>query len=79
MSEAAHGNKASIEAISTRPGQSRRQAASAASTVAIAGVVAGAIDLAFNTVKAVNAGTSVLRPWKGVAAALLARRSHPGW
>ena len=73
MSEAAHGNKASIEAISTRPGQSRRQAGSASSTVAIAGVVAGAIDLAFNTVKAVNAGTSVLRPWKGVAAALLGK------
>jgi hypothetical protein len=73
MSEAAHGNKTSIEAISTRPGESRRHAGSAASTVAIAGVVAGAIDLAFNTVKAVNAGTSVLRPWKGVAAALLGK------
>ena len=73
MSEAAHGNKASIEAISTRPGESRREAGSAASTVAIAGVVAGAIDLAFNTVKAVSAGTSVLRPWKGVAAALLGK------
>lgn len=73
MSEAAHGNKASIEAIATRPGESRRQVGSAALTVAIAGVVAGAIDLAFNTVKAVNAGTSVLRPWKGVAAALLGK------
>jgi hypothetical protein len=73
MSEAAHENKASIEAKPTRPGESRRQAVSAASTVAIGGVVAGAIDLAFNTVKAVNAGTSVLRPWKGVAAALLGK------
>ena len=73
MSEAAQGNKASIEAISTRPGESPRQSGSAASTVAIAGVAAGAIDLAFNTVKAVNAGTSVLRPWKGVAAALLGK------
>lgn len=73
MSEAAHGNKASIEAISTRPGESRRQAGSVAATVAIAGGVAGAIDLAVNTVKAVNAGTSVLRPWKGVAAALLGK------
>jgi hypothetical protein len=73
MSEAAHGNKESVEAISTRPGESRRHAGSAAATVAIAGGVAGAIDLAFNTVKAVNAGTSVLRPWKGVAAALLGK------
>ena len=73
MSEAAHGNKASIEAISTRPGESRRQVGSAISTVAIAGGVAGAIDVAFNTVQAVNAGTSVLRPWKGVAAALLGK------
>jgi hypothetical protein len=39
----------------------------------IAGVVAGAIDLGVNTVKALNAGTSVLRPWKGVAAALLGK------
>src|SRR4051812_37525663 len=73
MSDAAHGNKGSFEALSTRPGESRRQAGSAASTVAIAGVVAGAIDLAFNTIKAVSAGTSVLRPWKGVAAALLGK------
>jgi uncharacterized membrane protein YagU involved in acid resistance len=42
-------------------------------TVATAGVAAGAIDLGFNTVKALNAGTSVLRPWKGVAAALLGK------
>ncbi|MBV8820991.1 MAG: hypothetical protein JO022_21710, partial [Acidobacteriaceae bacterium] len=52
MSDVAHGNKASIEAIDTRPGESRRRAGAAASTVAIAGVVAGGIDLAFNTVKA---------------------------
>ena len=73
MSEGAHGNKAGIEAITTRPGESLRQAGSAASTVVIAGAVAGAIDLALNTVKAVNAGTSVLRPWKGVAAALIGK------
>jgi hypothetical protein len=70
MSEAAHGNKASLEA---HPGESRPQAGSGALTVAIAGAVAGAIDLAFNTVKAVSEGTSVLRPWKGVAAALLGK------
>jgi hypothetical protein len=73
MSEAARGNNASVEPISTFPAEARRQTAFAASTVAIAGGVAGAIDLAFNTVKAVNAGTSVLRPWKGVAAALLGK------
>ncbi len=73
MSEAAHGNQASLEAISSRPGESRRRPGAAASTVAIAGGVAGAIDLAFNTVKALSAGTSVLRPWKGVAAALLGK------
>ena len=73
MSEAAHGHKASTRAIPTRPGESRQQTAYAVSTVAIAGVVAGAIDLGFNTVKALNAGTSVLRPWKGVAAALLGK------
>ena len=73
MSEATHGHKAGVEAIPTRPGKSRRQAPYAVWTVAIAGGVAGAIDLAFNTVKALNAGTSVLRPWKGVAAALLGK------
>jgi hypothetical protein len=73
MSEAARGNNASIAAIPTRPAEARRQTALAASTVAIAGGVAGAIDLAFNTVKAVNAGTPILRPWKGVAAALLGK------
>ena len=73
MSEAAHGSKPSLEAISTRPDESLRQASSASSTIAIAGGVAGAIDLAFNTVKAISAGTSVLRPWKGVAAALLGK------
>ena len=73
MSEATHGNKASIEAITSSPGEARRQTAFAASTVAIAGGVAGAIDLAFNLVKSVNAGTPVLRPWKGVAAALLGK------
>ena len=75
MSESARGNKASIEAISIRPGEARRQTAFAASTVAIAGVVAGAIDLALNTVEAVNSGTSVLKPWKGVAAALLGKNA----
>jgi hypothetical protein len=73
MSEATHGNKASIEAITSRPGAARGQTAFAASTVAIAGGVAGAIDLAFNLVKSFNAGTPVLRPWKGVAAALLGK------
>jgi len=75
MSEAAPANKPSIEAISTRPGEAHRPTAFAASTVVIAGVVAGAIDLAFNTVKAINAGTSVLRPWKAVAAALLGKNA----
>ena len=73
MGEAARGNKAGIEAMPIRPGEARRQTAFAASTVAIAGVVAGAIDLGVNTVKALSAGTSVLRPWKGVAAALLGK------
>ena len=73
MSEEARGNRASIEELSTRPGEALRQSAYAASTIAIAGVAAGAIDLGFNTVKALNAGTSVLRPWKGVAAALLGK------
>jgi hypothetical protein len=73
MTEAARGTNASIEALSTRPGDARPQIAFASSTVAIAGGVAGAIDLAFNIVKGVNAGTSVLRPWKGVAAALLGK------
>jgi hypothetical protein len=75
MSESISGNKASIEATSTRPSETRRQAAFAVSTVAIAGVVPGAIDLAINTVKAISAGTSVLRPWKGVAAALLGKEA----
>ena len=75
MSEAVRGNKASIEALSTRPADARPQTAFAASTVAIAGGVAGAIDLAFNIVKAINAGTSVLRPWKSVAAALLGKNA----
>ena len=74
MSEEALGNKANIGAISARPIESLRQSAYSASTIAIAGVAAGAIDLGFNTVKALNAGTSVLRPWKGVAAALLGRK-----
>ncbi len=73
MIEAVDGNKESIEATSIRPSESRREEGSAASTVAIAGVVPGTIDLAFNTVKAISAGTSVLRPWKGVAAALLGK------
>jgi len=75
MSDVAHGNNAGIEAIDTGPGELRRQAGSAALTVAIAGAVAGGIDLAFNTVQALNAGTSVLRPWKGVAAALLGKEA----
>ena len=58
----------------TRPAEARRQTtAFAASTIVIAGGVAGAIDLALNTVKAFNAGTSLLRPWKGVAGALLGK------
>jgi hypothetical protein len=63
-------NQASIEASATRTDETHRQTAFAVATVAIAGAVAGAIDLVVNTVKAVSAGTSVLRPWKGVAAAL---------
>jgi len=58
MSEAAHGNKASIEAISTRP-VSHAASRLCGFDSCNRGVVAGAIDLAFNTVKAVNAGTSV--------------------
>jgi len=50
-----------------------RPAASAASTVMMAGVAAGTLDLAFNIYKAVTGGTSLLRPWKGVAAALLGK------
>jgi hypothetical protein len=73
MSEAAGANKTSTGSISTRPGEALRQSAYATLTVATAGVAAGAIDLGFNTVKALNAGTSVLRPWKGVAAALLGK------
>ena len=73
MSEEIRGNNASIGTISTGPGDAFRQSAHAASTAATAGVAAGAIDLAFNTIKALNAGTSVLRPWKGVAAALLGK------
>src|SRR3569833_1704425 len=73
MSEAAHGNPPRPAPPPPPPGESRRQANSAASTVAIAGGVAGAIDLALNTVKAINVETSVLRPWKGVAAALLGK------
>jgi len=53
--------------------EAHRTTAFAASTVAIAGALAGAIDLAFNTIKSANAGTPVLRPWKGVAAALLGK------
>ena len=73
MSEEASAHKASIGALSSHPGEALRQSAYAGWTIAIAGVTAGAIDLAFNTVKALNAGTSVLRPWKGVAAALLGK------
>jgi hypothetical protein len=39
----------------------------------MAGIAAGLFDFAFNAYKAVTAGTSVLRPWKGVAAALLGK------
>lgn len=73
MREAAFRNEASTEVTATHPGEARRRAVFAASTIAVAGGVAGAIDLAYNTVKAVNANTSVLRPWKGVAAALLGK------
>jgi hypothetical protein len=73
MSDTAFGSKASTEVTSTGPVEARRDAVFAALTIAVAGGVAGAIDLAFNTVKAVTAGTSVLRPWKGVAAALVGK------
>jgi hypothetical protein len=73
MSEEVLGNKARMGAISTRPSEASGQSAHSASTIAIAGLAAGAIDLGFNTFKALTAGTSVLRPWKGVAAALLGK------
>src|SRR6516162_7943378 len=50
-----------------------RPAASAASTVVMAGIAAGLFDFAFNVYKAITAGTAVLRPWKGVAGALLGK------
>jgi hypothetical protein len=75
MNEAARGDKATVEAMSISSDEARRPTAFAVSTAAIAGGVAGAIDLAFNIVKALNAGTSVLRPWKGVAAALLGKEA----
>lgn len=73
MSEEVLGNKVNVGAISTGPGEAIGQSAHAASTIAIAGLAAGAIDLAFNVNKALNVGTSVSRPWKGVAAALLGK------
>lgn len=73
MSELVRGNKASIDVSSSGSGEAHRQAAFALSTVALAGITAGAIDLAINTVKALSAGTAVLRPWKGVAAALFGK------
>ena len=73
MSEEALGSKARIGATSTRPSNAVGKSAHAAATIAIAGFAAGAIDLGFNLVKSLNAGTSVLRPWKGVAAALLGK------
>ena len=73
MSEDARASKASIGMLSARSGEASRQSTYPAVTIAIAGAVAGAIDLGFNTVKALSAGTSVLRPWKGVAAALLGK------
>jgi len=75
MSEAAGGDKVTLEALSTPSDEAPRQTAFAVSTVALAGGVAGAIDLAYNTVNAIKAGTSVLRPWKGVAAALLGKEA----
>lgn len=73
MSEVARADKTGIGALSTGEGEAGRQTAFAISTIAIAGGVAGAIDLALNTFNAVKGGTSVLRPWKGVAAALLGK------
>ena len=73
MSDAAFGNKVGTEVTSTPAVEARGQAIFGALTIAVAGGVAGAIDLAFNTFKAVTAGTSVLRPWMGVAAALLGK------
>ncbi len=66
-------NSAELGAIDVHADEALHQIAHSALTVALAGVAAGAIDLAFNTVKSLNAGTSVLRPWKGVAAALLGK------
>jgi hypothetical protein len=44
-------------------------------TILLAGAVAGGIDLASNTIRALSAGTPVLRPWMGVAAALLGKEA----
>ena len=66
-------NPASIETSASRTDETHRQTAFAVATVVIAGAVAGAIDLAVNTVKAVSTGTSILRPWQGVAAALFGK------
>ena len=71
MSEETLGNKARIGAIASRPSEALGQRADSAAPIAIAGLAAGAIDVGFNLVKSLNAGTAVLRPWKGVAAALL--------
>jgi hypothetical protein len=73
MSEEVLGEKAGIGAIASRPSEALGERAYSAATIAIAGFAAGAIDLGFNVVKALNAGTSVLRPWKVVAAALLGK------
>jgi len=73
MSEVTLGNKARIGAIASHPSEASGQRAYSAATIAIAGFAAGAIDVGFNLVKSLNAGTAVLRPWKGVAAALLGK------
>ena len=73
MTEEALGNKARIGATSARPSEAFGQSGHSAATIALAGLAAGAIDLGFNVFKSLNAGTSLLRPWKGVAAALLGK------
>jgi hypothetical protein len=70
MTEAVRVNRTSPGAVSARPDGAVGQGAHSAATIAMAGLAAGAVDLGYNTFKALSAGTSVLRPWKGVAAAL---------
>lgn len=51
----------------------RQSIVPAASTIALAGIAAGSFDLAFNIYKSIAAKAPLLRPWKGVAAALLGK------